>query len=41
LEKKVGLIVDGNWFLSEFGNLLDNNYRHVETIGDVKIYKAK
>ena len=41
LEKKVSLIVDWNWFLSEFNDLLDANYRHIKTIGSVKIYKAK
>lgn len=41
LEKKVSLIVDWDWLLSEFDDLLDVNYRHIKTIGDVKVYKAK
>lgn len=41
LEKKVGLVVDGDWILSEFEDLLEINYQHLETIGDIKIYKAK
>ena len=41
LEKKVSLIVDWDWLLSEFENLLNVHYRHIKTIGDVKIYKAK
>lgn len=41
LEKKVSLIVDWDWVLSDFENLLDVNYRHIRTIGNVKVYKAK
>jgi len=41
LEKKVGLIVNFCSDLSGLENLLDVNYRHIKTIGDTKIYKAK
>jgi hypothetical protein len=41
LEKKVGLIVSFCSDLSGLENLLDVNYRHIKTIGDTKIYKAK
>jgi hypothetical protein len=41
LEKKVGLIVEWDWFFSEFGDIVEVNYRHVKTVGVAKIYKAK
>lgn len=40
-EKKAGLIVDWDWFLSDFEDILQINYRHLKTIGNVKIYKVK
>lgn len=40
-EKKVGLLVGWNWFFSESESLLEANYRHIKTVGDVKIYRAK
>jgi len=41
MEKKVGLIVEGDWFGEEFKDILEANYRHLTTIGEARIYKAK
>jgi hypothetical protein len=40
-QKEVSLIVDWDWFLSDFQNILLADYRHIKTIGRIEIYKAK
>ena len=41
LEKKVSLIVEGDWFVKEFKDILEANYQLLKTIGEAHIYKAK